>query len=69
MRIEEEAKVIQEGKIVDYFLILADIINWCNREEILVGVGRGSSCGSLIAYCLNIVELDPIKYDLIHLFY
>ena len=64
-RIEEEARVIQEGKIVDYFLILADIINWCHQNNILVGVGRGSSAGSLIAYCLNIVELDPIKYDLL----
>lgn len=64
-RISTEAKVIQQGGIVDYFLILADIINWCRKNDILVGVGRGSSAGSLIAYCLNIVELDPIKYDLL----
>lgn len=64
-RIEEEIKVLKQGDIVDYFLILADIINWCHRNDVLVGTGRGSSAGSLIAYLINIVELDPIKYDLL----
>lgn len=64
-RIESEVAVIKKGNIVDYFLILYDIIRYCKQNNILVGVGRGSSAGSLIAYLLGIVELDPIKYDLL----
>lgn len=64
-RIQHEVSVIKNSDIIDYFLVLADIINWCAVNNILVGVGRGSSAGSLIAYLINIVELDPIKYELL----
>lgn len=64
-RIQHEVSVIKNSDIIDYFLVLADIINWCNENDILVGVGRGSSAGSLVAYLINIVELDPIKYELL----
>ena len=45
-------------------MILWDIINWCHENGINTGPGRGSVCGSLIAYCLNITAIDPFKYDL-----
>lgn len=65
-RIEREFSVISQGeKLIDYFLILWDIVNWCLKNDILVGVGRGSSGGSLIAYLLNITNIDPIKYGLL----
>lgn len=64
-RIQMEAEVIKKGGFIDYFLIIADIIRWCKTQDILVGIGRGSSAGSLIAYCLDITKIDPIKYDLI----
>lgn len=65
VRIEEEVEVIKLGNVVDYFLILWDIIRWSRENDILVGIGRGSSGGSLCAYCLDIVQLDPIKYGLL----
>lgn len=65
-RIDKELSVINMGdKLVDYFLILWDIIEWCHKNDILVGVGRGSSAGCLIAYLLDIVQVDPIKYNLL----
>ena len=45
-------------------MILWDIINWCKSNDIMVGTGRGSVCGSLVAYCLHITDVDPLKYDL-----
>ena len=48
-----------------YFLIVSDYIKWAKRNFIPVGPGRGSGAGSLVAYCLDITDLDPIEYDLI----
>lgn len=64
-RIKSEIEVIEHGNVVDYFLILWDIIRWCQEQGILVGVGRGSSGGSLVAYLLDITQLDPLKFDLL----
>jgi len=64
-RIQKEFEVISKGGIIDYFLILSDISDFCKENNILRGHGRGSSAGSLISYLLNIVEVDPIKYDLL----
>lgn len=64
-RIETEVEVIKLGNVVDYFLILWDIVKWCGENDILVGVGRGSAAGSLVAYVLGITGLDPIQYDLL----
>lgn len=64
-RIETEIAVLEEGKVIDYFLILADIGKWCRDRDILPGLGRGSSAGSLVSYLLGIVEIDPLKYDLL----
>lgn len=51
-RIERESKIIKFGDVVDYFLILRDIVNWCKENNILLGAGRGSASGSLISYLL-----------------
>lgn len=65
-RVELEYSVIIQGeKLIDYMLILWDIINYSLNNNILVGVGRGSSGGSLIAYLLDITNIDPIKYGLL----
>lgn len=64
-RIQTEFEVIKGGGVISYFLILADIIRWCKEQNILVGIGRGSSAGSLIAYCLDITKIDPLPYELL----
>ena len=64
-RLEEELSVITEMGFSGYFLIVADFIQWAKDKGIPVGPGRGSGAGSLVAYCLGITELDPIKYDLL----
>lgn len=63
-QIERECNVIVPNGLCDYFMILWDIINWCRDNDINVGTGRGSVCGSLIAYCLRITDVDPLKYGL-----
>ena len=50
---------------VDYFLIVWDFIKYARDHDIMVGPGRGSAAGSLVAYSLGITRLDPIKYDLL----
>lgn len=64
-RIETEVEVIKSGDLIDYFLILTDIINWCKENNILTGVGRGSAAGSLVAYLVDIVQIDPLQYNLL----
>lgn len=63
-QIETECAVIVPNGLCDYFMILWDIINWCHKNGISTGPGRGSVCGSLIAYCLHITNVDPLKYGL-----
>ena len=63
-RIEEELYVIEKKDFCDYFLILVDYINWCKHNDVIVGPGRGSACGSEVCYLLGITNLDSIKYDL-----
>lgn len=64
-RIELEYDIISRGGFVDYFLILRDIINWSEKNGIMVGTGRGSAGGSLIALLCNITKVDPLQYGLI----
>src|SRR5205085_6156897 len=64
-RLKFELKTIKEMGFVDYFLIVWDFIAFAKRNGISVGPGRGSTAGSLVAYCLEITDLDPIKYDLL----
>lgn len=64
-RIEYELKVIESMGYTDYFLIVWDFIKFAKDSKIPVGPGRGSAAGSIVSYCLNITEVDPIKYDLV----
>ena len=64
-RLEYELDVINNMGYTDYFLIVWDFIRYAKTNGIMVGPGRGSAAGSLVAYCLDITEIDPIKYDLI----
>ena len=64
-RLEYEISVIDGMGFVGYFLIVQDFINWAKKENIPVGPGRGSGAGSLVAYCLRITDLDPVRYNLI----
>lgn len=64
-RLDYELGIIQDMGFAGYFLIVADFIDYARRCDIPVGPGRGSVAGSLVAYCLNITDLDPIKYGLI----
>jgi DNA polymerase III subunit alpha len=57
--------VITSMGFAGYFLIVADFIDHARRSDIPVGPGRGSAAGSLVAYCLNITNIDPIKYGLL----
>jgi len=64
-RLEEELKIIKSMGYSGYFLIVADFIRFAKNRGIPVGPGRGSAAGSLVAYALNVTDLDPIEYDLI----
>jgi DNA polymerase-3 subunit alpha len=64
-RLKFELKTIREMGFADYFLIVWDFISFAKRNGIGVGPGRGSAAGSLVAYCLEITDIDPIKYDLL----
>lgn len=64
-RFDYEIKIIKEMGFVDYFLIVGDYVNYAKSQGIPVGPGRGSGAGSLIAYCMGITSIDPIKYNLI----
>ena len=63
-RITEELSEIMP-KFTRYFLVVWELINWCNENNIFCGPGRGSVSGSLVSYCLGITRVDPIKYKLI----
>ena len=64
-RLEYEVSVISNMKFSGYFLIVSDYINWAKSNNIPVGPGRGSGAGSLVAWCLSITDLDPIRFGLI----
>jgi DNA polymerase-3 subunit alpha len=64
-RLEMEVDVINKMGFAGYFLIVADFIAWAKQQKIPVGPGRGSGAGSLVAYALNITDLDPIQHDLL----
>ncbi len=64
-RLEYELSTIKNMGYVDYFLIVWDFIKYARDNDIMVGPGRGSAAGSLVAYTLGITKLDPIKYDLL----
>ena len=64
-RLHDEVKIIKDAKLIGYFLTVADYIQWAKRNDVMVGPGRGSVAGSLVAYVLHIHDVDPIKYGLL----
>ncbi len=64
-RLEYELSVIHKMGYVDYFLIVWDFIKYAKDHDIMVGPGRGSAAGSIVAYCLEITDIDPIRYQLL----
>ena len=63
-RIEYETKAYVHNGAIDFMLLMEDIISWCRSQDIMVGYGRGSVNGSVIAWLLGITEMDSIKYHL-----
>lgn len=63
-RMEYELDLIKKKNFEDYFFVVADMVNYA-KQHMIVGVGRGSACGSLVSYCLGITEVDPIEHGLI----
>jgi DNA polymerase-3 subunit alpha len=64
-RLRFELKTIREMGFADYFLIVWDFIAFAKRSGVGVGPGRGSAAGSIVAYCLDITDIDPIRYELL----
>lgn len=63
-RLSTEFAVFEKTGIIDYLLLIWDILKWCDKENIARGPGRGSVCGSLSCYFLGITKVDPLKYKL-----
>jgi len=64
-RFNYEVDVIRNTGFINYFLVVADFINWSRSHGVPVGPGRGSGAGSILAYSLGITQIDPIRFDLI----
>ena len=64
-RLDHELGIIEETGFAGYFLVVAEFVNWARQNGVPVGPGRGSGSGSLVAYALNVTNVDPIEYDLI----
>ncbi len=64
-RLQYELNIIKETGFSSYFLIVHDFVNWARNNGIVVGPGRGSAAGSLVAYALGITNIDPLKYNLL----
>lgn len=64
-RLFEEVDIICSLGFASYFLIVYELINWCKKNDIMTGPGRGSVGGSLVSYCMGITQVDPLKYDLV----
>ena len=64
-KLEHELKIITELGFTKYFLLMYEVIKWSLENNVPIGPGRGSACGSCVAYCLYLHDVDPIKYDLI----
>ena len=64
-RLDYELKIINQMNFCDYFLVVWDYVKYAKNNNILVGPGRGSAVGSLVSYTLGIIDIDPIKYNLL----
>ena len=63
-RLNYELNVIKDKKMLDYFLVVWELIRFCEKEDISVGPGRGSAAGSLLSWCLDITKIDPLRFSL-----
>lgn len=63
-RLAYELETVKDLDFTDYFLLIWDIINFCDEKGIARGAGRGSCCGSLVLFLIDVTKIDPIKYDL-----
>jgi DNA polymerase-3 subunit alpha len=63
-RLDYESKVILDMGLPNYFLIVADIVDYAHKNKIMTGAGRGSAAGSLVAFCLGITQVNPLDHDL-----
>jgi DNA polymerase III subunit alpha len=63
MRLAHEMKIIEDKDFIDYFLIIADMVQWAKNHDIAVGPARGSAAGSLVCWLLRITEVNPMLYD------
>lgn len=64
-RLKVEIDVLRKGDVIDYFLSLYDIIQFSRNSEMLTGLARGSAAGSLVAYLLDLIKIDPLDFDLL----
>jgi len=64
-RLQHELEIIKQKGFSAYFLIVQDFVNYARKNNIPVGPGRGSGVGSLVSYCLEITDVDPVKYSLL----
>jgi DNA polymerase-3 subunit alpha len=64
-RLKYELGVLRDLKFATYFLVVSDVVNWSKEQNILVGPGRGSVGGSLVAYLMGITDVDPIRFGLL----
>jgi len=63
-RLEYEIKTVKDLGFVDYLLLVWEVINFCKKEKIPTGIGRGSAAGSLMLYLMGVTKIDPIRYGL-----
>jgi len=63
-RIKYELYTLKELGFIDYILLVWDVVNFCKKENIPTGLGRGSAAGSLVLYLIGVTKIDPVKYDL-----
>ena len=64
-RFDYEMAMIEKMGFASYFIIVWDFINFARKNNIYVGPGRGSAAGSLLAYCIGITDMDPIRFNLL----
>ena len=65
LRLKSELKIILKMGFAGYFLIVSDFVKWSKKNNIPVGPGRGSGAGSIVAWALQITDLDPLKWGLL----
>lgn len=64
-RLEYELRVLRDNGVLDYFVIVGDLVRWCHKEGVRMGLGRGSAAGSLVSFLIGITAIDPIQYGLL----